>query len=161
MKHHGEKRRVGFSPPHRTSDDSRQARQLRNFFPPSVAARHLPPQAGEGNDLCVSPLSAQLYRLADSAADAVRWAWAEAHSPCIFCRECAFIPPSPHEREKSPALRLRSPLTTAWKIPSPVYGGRWHEVPEGGDKNRKRARHITFLHKPMTVTSQNDHARKH
>ena len=156
MTHRDEKRRVGFSTPHRTSGDSHQARQLRNSFPPSVAARHLPPQAGEGNDLCVSPLSAQLYRLADSAADTVRWA--EAHSPCAFCRERAFIPPLSPRAQKIPRSTATLPAYYGVENPFPRLRAR---SAGRGDKNRKRARHITFLHKPMTVTSQNDHARKH
>ena len=159
MTHRDEKRRAGFSPPHRTSGDSRQARQLRNFFSPSVAARHLPPQAGEGNHLCVSPLSAQLYRLADSAADAVRWA--EAHSPYVFCRECAFIPSLSPRARKIPRSTATLPAYYGVENPFPRLRGKVARSAGRGDKNRKRARHITFLHKPMTVTSQNDHARKH
>ena len=159
MTHRDEKRRVGFSPPHRTSGDSRQARQLRNFFPLPSLRDTFPRKRGKGM-ICAFHHYPRSY-IAWQILPLTRCGGLKHTHPVFFAASAHSSHPSPHERKKSPALRLRSPLTTAWKIPSPRLRGKVARSAGRGDKNRKRARHISFLHKPMTVTSQNDHARKH
>ena len=159
MKHHGEKRRVGFS--HHTAPAATAAKRDNcAISSPLPSLRDTFPRKRGKGMICAFHHYPRSY-IAWQILPLTRCGGLKHPHPVFFAVSAHSSRPSPHESEKSPALRLRSPLATAWKIPSPVYGGRWHEVPEGGDKNRKRARHISFLHKPMTVTSQNDHARKH
>ena len=81
--------------------------------------------------------------------------------PVFFAASAHSSHPSPHERKKIPRSTATLPAYYGVENPFPRLRGKVARSAGRGDKNRKRARHITFLHKPMTVTSQNDHARKH
>ena len=130
MTHRDEKRRVGFSPPHRTSGDSRQARQLRNFFPLPSLRDTFPRKRGKGM-ICAfhhyprSYIAWQILPLTRCGGLGLK----HTH-PVFFAVSAHSSPPLPTSA-KNPPLYVYAPRLLRRGKSLPPFTG------EGGTKCRK------------------------